>query len=271
MLNDPGQVRLAEKVLITGASAGIGWATAREFARQGSELFLVARRGDRLQELADECVRLGSPRAQVGIFDLSCPGRGAASTQAAEEALGGLDILVCNAGYGYWGPVTEVSADAMQRMWQVNYQSAYEAILTALPGFRERRSGHIVLVSSVIGRKAMPYSAAYCATKFAQVGLGEALWGELRDEGIGVSLIYPGYTETEFHQVSSPDKPRKRPIRGQDPEQVARVLVRTVRRRKREVQVTGLGKFLLGLDRISRSAASWLTYLAARFERSRNR
>ncbi len=260
---------MAEIVLITGASSGIGWATAEEFARCGSALFLVARRRDRLEELARRCRELGAARAEPGVFDLSCPGAGGLAVRSAVDALGGLDILVCNAGYGAWGPVMETTPEAMQRMWQVNYQSAYESICEALPLFLQRRSGHIVLVSSVIGRKGMPYSAPYCATKFAQVGLGEALWGELRDHGIGVSVICPGYTATEFHQVASPGREARRPLPGQDPRRVARALVRAVRKRKREVHLTALGRFLLGLNRISPAAASWLTYLAARIEHTR--
>jgi short-subunit dehydrogenase len=260
---------MAEKVFITGASSGIGWATAEEFARQKSELFLVARREDRLRELSLRCRQLGALRAEAGVFDLSLPGAGRDAVRSAIEVLGGLDVLVCNAGYGAWGPVLETSPEAMHRMWQVNYQSAYESIYEILPTFLDRRSGHIVLVSSVIGRKGMPYSAPYCATKFAQVGLGESLWGELRDQGIGVTVICPGYTATEFHQVSSPGRQQRRPLSGQEPARVARALVRAVRKRRREVHLTALGRFLLVLNRISPAAASWLTYAAARLERGK--
>lgn len=260
---------VAERVLITGASAGIGWSTAEAFAREGSEIYLVARREERLRELAERCRALGSPKVECGSFDLGEPGQGAASTLAGLDALGGLDVLVCNAGYGHWGPVTEVSAQDMRRMWQVNYQSAYEAIQVVLPEFRKRRSGHVVLVSSVLGRKGMPYSAAYSATKFAQVGLAEALWGELLDDGVGVSVICPGYTATEFHDVSSPGRSKQRPIKGQAPAVVARALVKAVRRRKRSVHLTLAARFLLLVDRISRGAACRLLYWTAKLERRR--
>ncbi len=255
---------MGEKVLITGASSGIGRATASAFAEQGGELFLVARRGNLLKEVADHCLGLGSPRAEVAEHDLSRPGEGAVVVRRMLEVMAGLDVLVCNAGYGFLGPVWEMDAAAMARMWQVNFQSGYESIQEALPHFRERRRGHIVLVSSIIGRKAMPFNAAYCATKFAQVGLGESLWGELRDEGIGVSVVCPGYTATEFHGVASSERRRRRPIQGQSAETVARILVKAVRKRRRLVHLTFLGRFFLAMDRLSPSLAAWAAYLAAR-------
>lgn len=255
---------MSEKVLITGASSGIGRAAACAFAVEGSELFLVARRAERLVEVARRCRDLGSPRAETAEHDLSLPGEGAVVVRRMLERMGGLDVLVCNAGYGFSGPLWEMDAADMARMWQVNFQSGFESIREALPHFRARRAGHIVLVSSVIGRKALPFNAAYCSTKFAQVGLGESLWGELRDDGVGVSVVCPGYTTTEFHGVASSGRPRRRPIRGQSAEAVGRVIVKAVRRRRRIVHLTWLGKLFLGIDRLSPSLAAWAAYVVGR-------
>ena len=243
-----------KKVLITGASAGIGEATAYAFAEEGCELFLVARRSERLEQVAGECRRRGAPQALWASHDLSQPDRGTAIVHECRQHLQGLDVVVSNAGYGVVGPVVEIPPETVARIWQVNFQSGYETIHAALPGMIEQGSGHIVLVSSVIGRRAMPYSSAYCVTKFAQAALAEALWGELRGSGVGISLICPGFTETEFHEAATRTESAQvasRPFRPDSAESVARVIVEAVRRRRREVHLTGLGRLLIGLNRLS--------------------
>jgi nucleoside-diphosphate-sugar epimerase len=168
---------LKKKIVITGASSGIGRATALDLAREGHEMFLVARRVGRLETVAEECRSRGARNVFINRYDLSQKGAGHALVLEALERLGGLDVLICNAGYGYFGSICDFTSEQMERMMRVNYLSAFESIEAALPHFTEKKSGHIVLVSSVIGKKAMPFSAGYCATKFAQVGLGEAAWG----------------------------------------------------------------------------------------------
>lgn len=264
-----------EKVLITGASAGIGEATAYAFAAQGSELFLVARREDRLAQTAADCRQKGAPRVLYQAHDLSIPGQGCAIVRECLEALGGLDVLVCNAGYGVIGPVQDIPPGDMARIWQVNFQSGYESIHEALPHFLRQGKGHVVLVSSIIGKKGFPYSATYCATKFAQAGLGEALWGELRNHGIGVSVICPGFTATEFQEAAQRvghTQKTQRSISGQSPDKVAQAIVKAVRRRHREVHLTWSGKLLLAIDRLSPELATRITaWVAVRERRPRSR
>ena len=161
---------------------------------------------------------------------------------------------MANAGYGIVGPVVEVPPEEVARIWQVNFQSGYETIHAALPGLLQQGSGHIVLVSSVVGRKAIPYFSAYCVTKFAQAALAESLWGELRGSGVGVSLICPGLTETEFHkaaQLTASAAPALTLLQPATSESVARTIVDAVRRRRREVHLTGLGRLMVGLNRLS--------------------
>ena len=150
--------------------------------------------------MAAECERRGAARTVCKEADLSVSGAGATIVRDCLGAIGGLEVAICNAGYGIIGPVLEVPPADMSRIWQVNFQSAYETIHAALPHLLGQKRGHIVMVSSVLGKKAMPFSASYSVTKFAQVALGEALWGELRGSGVGVSVICPGFTATEFHQ-----------------------------------------------------------------------
>lgn len=263
---------MSDRVLITGASSGIGKETALLFASQGASLFLVARREQQLSRVAELCREAGSPQVSIHTQDLSIPGAGREIVEQCLHFLGGLDILVCNAGYGVVGPVSEVTPEEMERVWRVNFQAGYESIHTAIPHFLDQKQGHIVLVSSIVGKKAMPYMGPYCATKFAQVGLGESLWGELNHRGIGVSVICPGYTATEFSEASHktrgirPEKPT-RPVKGQSPKVVARAIVQAVKHNRREVHLTVSGKFLLFIDRFSRSLSTWIMATLGRRER----
>ncbi|HSR68480.1 MAG TPA: SDR family NAD(P)-dependent oxidoreductase [Acidobacteriota bacterium] len=239
------------KIIITGASSGIGEAVAYAFAKRGAALYLVARRGERLQAVVGECLKLGAVRAEAGLHDLSIEGKGAEVVEAGKETLQGLDVLICNAGYGLYGPLEEIDPAQMARLWQVNYQSGYESIHAALPDFQQQGRGHIVVVSSVIGKTALPLSSTYCATKFAQVGMAEALWGELHGSGVEVSLICPGYTKTEFasSSVRTESASMFNRVGGDPPETVARAIVKAVERRKRVVILTFPGRFFWRLNR----------------------
>jgi len=251
------QENMQRNIIITGASSGIGKASAEAFAEKKYGMFLTARRGKILEEMEDSLRKIGSPEIHSASFDLSEPGSGTRLVQAALGKLDHVDVLLCNAGYGNYSPVEAVNAEQMARMMQVNYLSAYESILAILPHFKVRRQGHIVLVSSILGKKGMAGSAPYSATKFAQVGLGEALWAELKDAGIKVSVICPGYTDTEFHsRVSGAENPaEKRPLKGQSPAFVARAIEAAVRKNRREVHLTFPGKLILFLERISNGLA----------------
>lgn len=243
-----------KKILLTGASAGIGASTARLLAQRGAKLYLTARRLDRLEEIRAECLSLGSPLVEVAAHDLSIEGQGKIIVKECLALLGGLDILICNAGFGVFGPIEENSPDIMRRLWQVNIQSAYESIFESVQHFQKYREGHIVLTSSVLGKKGMPYASGYCATKFAQVGLGEALWGELSDQGISVTVICPGSTSSEFHAVATRSQGTPNPMkdfRQQPARLVAEALIRAIENRKREVHLTLGVRLLLALDRIS--------------------
>lgn len=257
---------MQKNIIVTGASSGIGMESARIFAQKGYGLFLTARRGGILERMKDELQKKGSPEIHSASFDLSESGSGRMLVREALAKMSHVDVLLCNAGYGSFGPVESVDGRGMSRMMQVNYLSAYESIVEIIPHFKERRQGHIVLVSSIIGKKGMAGSAPYCATKFAQAGLGEALWAELKEFGINVSVICPGYTDTEFHsRISGENEPvRKRPIKGQSPIVVARAIESAVRKKKREVHLTFAGKLLLFLDKISSGLAVRIMALAAK-------
>ena len=119
------------------------------------------------------------------------------------ECFGRLDVMMCNAGFGIAGAIDEVSPEQMHKLMDVNYNGTYHAIRAALPLFRRQGSGHVIIVSSIVGKRGVPYMGAYSATKFAQVGLAECLRAELAGSGIYVSVVYPVSTETEFFDVMS--------------------------------------------------------------------
>ncbi len=260
-------VMVFKRVLITGASSGVGEAAAYAFSEQGCELFLVARREDRLAQVAEACHQKGSPSVVCRLHDLSVPNEGVLIVRECLQVLGSIEVLVCNAGYGILGPVTETSPQQLARLWQVNFQSGYESIHEALPHLLKQGRGHVVLVSSVIGKRSLPYTVGYCVTKFAQIALGEGLWAELKGSGIGVSVICPGRTVTEFQeniQLTQSFRSRRRHPAGQSPQVVARAIVNAVRHNRREVHLTPGGKLLCGLNRLSPTLTSLLIAWATR-------
>ena len=230
-------------VLITGASSGIGRQTALAFARAGARLFLVARRRDVLETVGAQARQAGASAVEPFPCDLAVPGTGTRIVEECEKRLGAADVLVANAGYGNSGSVETFSPEQMNRIWQVNYQSGYESIHAAIPGMKKRGRGHIFLVSSVVGRRAIPYAGPYCVTKFAQAALAEALHFELAPAGIGVTAICPGRTRTEFFDViEKTDKDLPTTGGFQDPAVVARGIVRAVGGKRREIRFTLSGK-----------------------------
>lgn len=192
-------------VAITGASSGIGAATARALAAEGASVVLGARRVDRLDELAAE---LGTKIAVVEM-DVREPGDSSRLVEQAYTSFGRLDSLVVNAGVGAYGGIMDLSDDQLREMMDINVAGTVWPIRAAVPGFVEAGGGDIVIVASVAGLRGAGDEAVYAATKFAQVGLAGGLDRELREFGIRVSTIAPGGTATEFAMGAgrTPDMP----------------------------------------------------------------
>ena len=187
-------------VAITGASSGIGRATALRLARDGAAVVVCARRADRLDAVAAEIVAAGGQALPV-VADVRSGADMETLVARALERFGRLDVMMCNAGFGVAGAIDEVPPDQMQRLMDINYTGTYHATRAALAVFRRQQSGHIVIVSSIVGKRGVPYMGAYAATKFAQAGLAECLRAELRGTGIHVSVVFPVSTDTEFFDV----------------------------------------------------------------------
>jgi NADP-dependent 3-hydroxy acid dehydrogenase YdfG len=192
-------------VAITGASAGIGEATARAVVAEGASVVLGARRVDRLEALASE---LGSNAAIIEM-DVREPADSQRLVQEAYSRFGRLDALVANAGIGAYGGIMDLTDEKLKVMMDTNVAGTVWPIRAAVPGLVEQGAGDIVIVASVAGIRGNGDEAVYAATKFAQVGLAGGLDRELRESGVRVSTICPGGTATEFAMGAgrTPDMP----------------------------------------------------------------
>jgi len=183
--------------LVTGASSGIGEATALALAREGAAVALGARRADRLESLRERIEGDGGRAAAIEV-DVSDEAAARSFAESAREELGGLDILVNNAGLMLLGPVTGADTEEWRRMVDVNILGLLYCTHAVLPVMAEQGSGHIVNLSSVAGRNANLGSAVYNFTKWGVGGFSEALRQEALHAGIRVTIIEPGFVQTEL-------------------------------------------------------------------------
>lgn len=219
-------------VAITGASSGIGEATALAFARKGSRLALGARRLDRLNAVAERCREKGSPDVSTRRLDVGRRADARSFVAAALRDHDRIDVLVNNAGVGWHGRLHEMPDEKVDELVATNLAGVIATTQAALPSMLERRSGVIINVASIVGFRAAPYSAVYSATKHAIVGLSHALRGELSGTGVKVCVVYPGSTSTEFFDAT------EAAIGPQFPASwVARLIVRTARFPRRDAMV----------------------------------
>jgi 3-oxoacyl-[acyl-carrier protein] reductase len=192
-------------VAITGASAGIGAATARALLAEGASVAVGARRVQRLEELEASA----PDRVAVVEMNVRNPADSKRLIAAAYDKFGRLDALVANAGIGAYGGIMDLDDDQLSEMMDTNIAGTVWPIRAAVPGFVDQGEGDIVIVASVAGLRGAGDEAVYAATKFAQVGLAGGIDRELRDKGIRVSTLAPGGTATEFAMGAgrTPDMP----------------------------------------------------------------
>lgn len=218
--------------LVTGASSGIGWATARALADEGFRVAVTARRRQRLEQLAAEIAAAGGEAASFPA-DLSRPAEREALVKAVRAYWGRIDILVNNAGFGHYGPTAEVPWELAEQMLAVNIGAVVHLTRLVLPEMLARNSGHIIQVASVAGDLVVPPSVLYSATKAFVQAFGEGLYRELRGTGVRVSVVNPGPVRTEFARVSAglaPETASPELEKGISPEAVAAVIVGLVHR-----------------------------------------
>jgi short-subunit dehydrogenase len=196
-----------KRVLVTGASSGIGAALARLLGREGATVGIVARREDRLKEVLADCHAAGSSDSRLWAADLGDVERAEQIALEAWDAFGHLDALVNNAAIPKRRRVTELTNEEIERVMRVNFFSPARMTLAVLPRMLERDAGVIVNVSSMGGRLGIMHETAYCASKFALCGWSESLALDLWDTGVKIRLVEPGPIDTEIWDLPDNEAP----------------------------------------------------------------
>lgn len=247
------------RILITGASSGIGRAVAEEAARREMRLLIAARSKGPLEELATDLTARGTEAVAVAA-DITSAADREYLLQAATERYGGLDVLVNNAGVGCQGPFLESSESVLRQVMEVNFFAPVELIRRAVPLLKKGQQPAVVNVTSMCGRRAMPMWAEYSASKFALLGLSESLRIELVREGIDVLTVVPGLTRTGFDQKMLHRDRRMYAdfAKGMDPAAVARIILHALRSNRPETIVGWEARAIVGMNRLLPGLVDWL-------------
>ena len=242
-------------VIVTGASSGIGRATALRLARQGSFLVLAARRQAELEALAQEIRALGTDALALPT-DVTDQSQVQALVQAALQRWGRIDGLVSNAGQYVRTPIREMSIASLERSMAVNFYAGVYAVQAVLPTMLAQRKGTIVLVNSGDARTPIPPDTPYVAAKCALSGFGDILRQELRGSGVEVTMIYPGRIDTPM--IENLRVPR---ISAKiSPEDVARAIQSGVEHRNAEVTIPAQTSLLYYIKVVSPRLSDWLIH-----------
>lgn len=246
--------------IITGASSGIGRATAIELARNGCNVAIAARRADRLADTAAECrafpvdvlVRRTDVTSREDCFGL---------VEEVENQFGPVDILINNAGFALLDHIENASEEDVRRMFETNVFGTLHCIQAQLPHMLARREGVILNVSSITGLMGYAGMGTYGATKFAVTGMSEALRDEVIDRGVKVLLVCPGTTESEFFLYAERSKipAASRLVRPLEPEQVARAICRAIEAERYRTIMPLPALLLTRFKELAPRSAHWLT------------
>jgi short-subunit dehydrogenase len=238
------------RVLITGASQGIGKALADLAARRGARVIAAARSLELLEELS-VTVRGRGDQLEIVQADVTNADDRQRMLEAAVASYGGLDILINNAGIGATGHFAEVSPDRLRKIMEVNFFALAETTRLFIPLLRMGNFPAIVNISSVAGKRGIPARSEYSASKFAVQGFSEALRAELDKDGIDVLLVCPGLTQTNFSKNMLEQKAKLQldHMRGMTAEDVAAATLKAIEQGRHEVCLTFKGKLMVFLNR----------------------
>lgn len=235
------------RVILTGASSGIGKAVAFELARKGAKLVLTSRRLDLLENAAAE-IKSAFPQAETPLAmacDVTNRKYVKRVVQFSHDHLGGVDILINNAGIGVYGAWEKTSLEDFRSLFEVNFFGAVCFILEVFPLMREAGNGLIINISSLAAKHGVPYLAAYGASKASLAVFSQSLGTELAGSGISVLTVYPGYTQTDFFKKEKNVGGARRPDGPYaSPQKVAESVVRAMEKNKREAILSAEGKAL---------------------------
>jgi len=256
---------LADRViLITGASSGIGAATAMACARAGMSVLLASRRKNELQQVADEIERSGG-RAVSIVCDVRRDEDVKAMIDATIDAFGRLDVLFANAGYGLFSQVMDTTDRQMRDIFETNFFGTVRCIQAAVPVIsRTSDQGHVLICSSAASEISLPMYGFYAATKAAQDSIGGALRAELQDQGICVSTIHPIGTQTNFfnvvrHESTDPGHGLNTPASmTHSVDRVANAIVRCLRRPKAEVWPSVATRLVVAMATAAPEMGAWV-------------
>lgn len=241
---------MTQVVLITGASSGIGYATALAFARRGAHVAVTARRTERLVELEQAIAALPAPHGDCQTFAADVTDAEAMQSVVAQtvERFGRLDVLVANAGVGQRGALADSKWDDLDAVVRTNVDGVLHSIRAAVPAMRQSGGGHIVVISSIVYNMITPYAAIYSASKAFVSSIARSLRYELEPDHITVTELLVGRTKTEFHQrrlgsAGYADKAPRIPVMSA--EQVAEGIVRATERRSKTVVLRWFDRLIL--------------------------
>ncbi len=235
--------------LVTGASSGIGREAALRLAEQGARLAITARRHDRLEAVAAACHDRGAASCAVLVHDLAEPGEAARLFEAAQGALGHVDVLVNNAGFSVPGPFARSDPRRTRAMLHVNVVAATELLRLALPGMIRRGSGGVLNVASMASFQAAPYQSGYAGTKSYLLNLSESTHQEVKRSGVAVTALCPGVTDTEFFEVAGYNDLGRYMERRMPADRVAEVGLRALAKGRMTVVPGALNRALLLAER----------------------
>ena len=237
-------------VILTGATQGIGRATAYILAEAGCKLALAARNPQSLQNLAAQLNNAGHQVVALPT-DMGDTAQAAALAPKTAEAFGKIDVVINNAALGVRDRLLDLQEDEARRVMDVNYFGPVALIQATVPYLKANPEGGLIInISSIVGRRAMPGIAGYCASKAALEKMAESLRLELAADNIRVSMIYPGVTATNFNDNSLSSQEGRGRLGGAPPERVARAILTTIRREQRDVFITWFDRIFVTVSTI---------------------